>query len=103
MFSDNKSNMELSAEGQEHESVAKDDGSKEDLAKHLAKDEKELEEEASDFTPSIIIGVLLVIPVVLLLVITLVMRMHHRGQSLDDGGIYSVDAVSYTHLRAHET
>ena len=42
--------------------------------------EGEVEEEESDFTPSIIIGVLLVIPVVLLLVITLVMRMHHRGQ-----------------------
>ncbi|XP_076444227.1 peptidyl-glycine alpha-amidating monooxygenase B-like isoform X1 [Babylonia areolata] len=41
--------------------------------------ESELSSSSSDFTPSIIIGVLLIVPVVLLLVITLIMRWHHRG------------------------
>ena len=80
MFSDKKNSVEPSAAGVEHDSAVKDSDRKEAVEKHLAIEEEELEEDTSDFTPSIIIGVLLVIPVVLLLVITLVMRMHHRGQ-----------------------
>ena len=80
LFSDKKNSVEPSAAGVEHDSAVKDSDRKEAVEKHLAMEEEELEEDTSDFTPSIIIGVLLVIPVVLLLVITLVMRMHHRGQ-----------------------
>ncbi|KAK7496068.1 hypothetical protein BaRGS_00012769 [Batillaria attramentaria] len=64
-----------------------DTSTKDDIAKSLnneLKKEQE-EEELSDFTPSIIIGVLLVIPVVLLLVITLVMRVHHKGWTCFSG------------------
>nr|AAD42258.1 alpha-amidating enzyme precursor 1 [Lymnaea stagnalis] len=37
-------------------------------------------DSSSDFTPSVIIGILLVIPVILLLVITLLVRAHHSGK-----------------------
>lgn len=59
------------------------EGSKEDSRKNTKNSLDAMGGEdtlASDFTPSIIIGVLLVIPVVLLLVITIVVRMHKKGQ-----------------------
>ncbi|XP_025077135.1 peptidyl-glycine alpha-amidating monooxygenase-like isoform X2 [Pomacea canaliculata] len=70
---------------------------KEELLKTLtdqAEAEKSEEEDLSDFTPSIIIGVLLVIPVILLLVITLVLRMHSRGRTACFSGLRSPKVFS---------
>ena len=50
-----------------------------ELSKAGLSAEETAEVGAQDVTPSVLIGVLLVIPVVLLLVITLVMRAQHKG------------------------
>ncbi|XP_067667286.1 peptidyl-glycine alpha-amidating monooxygenase B-like [Haliotis asinina] len=46
----------------------------------VMQEKKDVHDKKSDYMPSVIIGVLLIVPVVLLLVVTVIIRLHHSGK-----------------------